>query len=265
MTCAQTSTLGVYLLGALEPEDRSSFEAHLASCDTCRSELVRLAPLPGLLNQITPADFDVTGELPILTDQLLSGSPVPVLEAIEPPLPMFDLPPLPPVEPEPATPAPAPAPPPGKRYWLVAAAAALVLAVTVGGIVAYQAFQDRPVPQQAQVAPPPAQVDEGVAWSATDPNTGIRADVRLIARSWGTEFKVWMFNVPSDKLCRMRVVARTGYKEHAQPYREVAGWWATSHAPDEMIPGSTSIEVANIYYLEFLDADDNMLVQVHAP
>ena len=35
MTCTHTSTLGVYLLGALEPEDRSTFEAHLSGCDVC--------------------------------------------------------------------------------------------------------------------------------------------------------------------------------------------------------------------------------------
>ncbi|MCA1656076.1 MAG: zf-HC2 domain-containing protein, partial [Pseudonocardiaceae bacterium] len=57
MTCQHIVTLGVYLLGALDPAERSEFESHLSVCDICRGELVRLAPLPGLLNQITPDDF----------------------------------------------------------------------------------------------------------------------------------------------------------------------------------------------------------------
>ncbi|MFL6118633.1 anti-sigma factor family protein, partial [Actinophytocola sp.] len=57
MTCQHTMTLGVYLLGALDPAERSAFESHLPYCEICRGELVRLAPLPGLLNQITPGDF----------------------------------------------------------------------------------------------------------------------------------------------------------------------------------------------------------------
>src|ERR1700741_2107962 len=57
MTCPNTVTLGAYLLGALDPQERFDFEAHLGGCDTCRAELVRLAPLPGMLNQISLDDF----------------------------------------------------------------------------------------------------------------------------------------------------------------------------------------------------------------
>src|SRR2546421_3292041 len=122
MTCPQTSTLGVYLLGALEPEERSTFESHLYGCDQCRAELVRLAPLPGLLNQITVTDFEETAELPPatgdpVTEQRAAPGPVlaPVLELPEPVV--IDAPNEPDI-----TPAGESAPP--RRRWLVAAAAA---------------------------------------------------------------------------------------------------------------------------------------------
>ncbi|HEV2783186.1 MAG TPA: zf-HC2 domain-containing protein [Actinophytocola sp.] len=244
MTCAQTSTLGVYLLGALDPEDRSTFESHLSRCDTCRSELVRLAPLPGLLNQITPADFEVTGELPVLA---ADAPPVALLEPPEP-LPAFeDLPPAPVL---------APARQPRKRYWLVAAAAALVVVLTVGGVIGYQAVRDEPSPTQ---------VSEGVLWTGTSPDTGIRADVRLFERSWGTELRVWMHDVPPRRECKLKVVSKAGYREHQGAYTEVAGWWGTDHGPDTEVPGSTSIELANIDNLEFVDNYGNKLVEVHRP
>jgi hypothetical protein len=52
-------SLGVYVLGALEPGERAVTEAHLAGCPACRDELVLLAGLPGLLGRLSLAE--VTG------------------------------------------------------------------------------------------------------------------------------------------------------------------------------------------------------------
>ncbi|KAA9148841.1 anti-sigma factor [Amycolatopsis acidicola] len=43
-----------YVLGALSPEDRAAFEAHLKVCPECASAVQELAGLPGLLAQVTP-------------------------------------------------------------------------------------------------------------------------------------------------------------------------------------------------------------------
>ena len=43
-----------YVLGALSPEDRSAFEAHLKECYECARSVQELAGLPGLLSQVTP-------------------------------------------------------------------------------------------------------------------------------------------------------------------------------------------------------------------
>jgi anti-sigma factor RsiW len=43
--------LGVYVTGAIGPDDRAVFTRHLASCQECRDELAGLAALPGLLRR----------------------------------------------------------------------------------------------------------------------------------------------------------------------------------------------------------------------
>ena len=49
--------LGVYILGAISPADRSTVEHHLARCADCRAELAGLAALPGRLGSVPAADI----------------------------------------------------------------------------------------------------------------------------------------------------------------------------------------------------------------
>jgi len=58
MTCQETTlSLGVYLLGALEPTEQATIEAHLAQCAQCRSQLAELAELPSMLERISLDDI----------------------------------------------------------------------------------------------------------------------------------------------------------------------------------------------------------------
>ena len=52
MTCARRFDVGVYVLGAMDPAERPSFEQHLESCDECGTEMRRLGGLPGLLARV---------------------------------------------------------------------------------------------------------------------------------------------------------------------------------------------------------------------
>ncbi|WP_447003845.1 anti-sigma factor family protein [Saccharothrix isguenensis] len=117
MTCAQTVALGAYLLGSLDPVERSSFERHVRGCSTCRREMVRLAPLPGLLGQVHPADL----ELPF-----------------DEPAPEPDLWPLP-AEAEPEPPAPR------RRRWpVLVGAGVLVVLVALAGVLVPRLTGDDP-------------------------------------------------------------------------------------------------------------------------
>jgi len=45
--------LGSYVLGSLDPAERTELESHLATCAPCRQELASLAGLPGLLGRLS--------------------------------------------------------------------------------------------------------------------------------------------------------------------------------------------------------------------
>jgi hypothetical protein len=45
-----------YVLGALPPEDRRAFEAHLAACPACEAAVREFAGLPGLLSRLPAAE-----------------------------------------------------------------------------------------------------------------------------------------------------------------------------------------------------------------
>jgi hypothetical protein len=49
-------SLGAYVLGALDPSERASLDAHLARCEACRDELAELAAMPGLLSRVRLED-----------------------------------------------------------------------------------------------------------------------------------------------------------------------------------------------------------------
>jgi predicted anti-sigma-YlaC factor YlaD len=58
MTCNDTTlSLGVYLLGALDPDERAAVERHLTTCQLCRAELAELAGLPAMLERLTLDDL----------------------------------------------------------------------------------------------------------------------------------------------------------------------------------------------------------------
>lgn len=175
MSCAQTVALGAYLLGSLDPAERSSFERHARGCADCRREMVRLAPLPGLLGQVQLSDL----ELPF-----------------DDPAPDPDLWPLPP------GPEPEPEPAHGRarrRRWPVLVGAG-VLAVLV-------AFGVAVVPRLVGGDGP------AVTWHATDAASGVVASADLVGKSWGTELWMSIENMPKGLRCKLIVHDRSGRTE----------------------------------------------------
>jgi hypothetical protein len=252
VTCTQTVTLGAYLLGALEPPERYEFEAHIAACDSCRTELVRLAPLPGMLNQISVEDFDEglpPGELYPTAPMPIQTLAAPIPRLLPPPPELFD----PPTAPQPVTPdtpldTPDTAQRRRRRVWQICAAAAVVLVVVAGGVFGWRTLQE----------PRPPAADPGITWTATAPGTDIRAEARLVDHEWGTEIQVTMANLPPNKRCYVVVYDHYGN-------RETAGWWGTNHDSDEEIPASTSIMRSKIDRLEFKLEDKVTFLTIPAP
>lgn len=67
--------LGSYVLGALEPAERSRIDEHLAGCPSCRDEVAFLAGVPGLLSRLSidEAREDTLLPPPTLLPRLLTA------------------------------------------------------------------------------------------------------------------------------------------------------------------------------------------------
>jgi hypothetical protein len=244
-------TLGVYLLGALDPAERSSFESHLSYCEICRGELVRLAPLPGLLNQITPDDF--ADSMPS-TDVEYTGPRAPTV-TLPVPVPRQEVPrqrvddvPEPRNRPRNRPKDKPRSRPTARRFWRTMQAAVAVVVVAVGAIFGWQALRHEPAPPQP----------DGVVWVAETSDGSASVEARMIDHEWGTEIQAKIHGMPPGRRCYLMVYDHYGN-------REVAGWWGTDHDPNEEIPASTSIHRSKIDRMELLLDDRSVALTVEAP
>ncbi len=65
MTCPESaSTLGAYVLGALEPDERREVEDHVRRCPICSAELAEFEGLPALLDRVRPEDLQPVSVTP---------------------------------------------------------------------------------------------------------------------------------------------------------------------------------------------------------
>ncbi len=194
--------LGVYVVGAIDPAERSVVDRHLATCSACRDELAGLAGLPALLGRVTLQEAELepgtAAEMqapPRLLDSMLTEQAR------------------------------------RRRAWrrrnmLVAVAASA--AVIAGGGAAAAVLG-------GNAARPPAAAAHEVRWTtlaAHDAATGVTARVRYRPQSWGTETSVWVSGVPAGTKCQLWVTDSSGR-------RMVAGGWDVP-AADEGVwyPGS---------------------------
>jgi hypothetical protein len=230
--CQESVALGAYVLGALDPEERTALERHIRTCAHCREELLHLAPLPGLLRH-TPFE-----ELPDTAEQAESLTPA-----------------------RPVAPASATAPTtaaagahvvtgPGRRPLRRRAllAAALAGAAAVTGVVVYSVGA-----RQEGNAPPAA---AGV-WSATDASTHVSATARLTPEAWGTDVRLTLGNLPAGITCRLVVHSREGVTE-------TAGTWGSGYSSSATVPASTSVSPSDISGMEILDNSGRVLVHLPA-
>nr|BFE85959.1 hypothetical protein GCM10020093_085600 [Planobispora longispora] len=75
MTCDEARiSLGVYVLGALDPEERAPVEAHLEGCADCRAELAELGGVAGFLGRVSEDDIAQAASPPrAVLDRLLNA------------------------------------------------------------------------------------------------------------------------------------------------------------------------------------------------
>jgi hypothetical protein len=242
MSCPRTVALGAYVLGALEREDRAGLEAHLETCDICREELDRLAPLPGLLSRLTVEEAEVL-EATAPGPAELGPAQAGFAEAVGP----FERPPRPeaahssaPLER--ALFAVARERRRSRLMRAAAVAAALVLAAValVGGPLLDDDGGDDPAPLTA---------------AASDLRTGVHGSAELTPEPWGTRVELSLAGVRPGERCRLVARAAGGRSEIAATWR--AGYLGTAE-----VPGAVAIPAHRLTSLDVVAADDRVLVRL---
>jgi len=190
-------SLGVYVLGAIDPAERSLVDAHLLTCRDCRDELAGLAGLPALLARVNPdevsricADDAVRSAVDEPAPPELLGTVLDLAEARR-----------------------------RRNRWrfLSAAAAVVVIAAGLfGGL--------RSIGGSTRVEKVPL-VSGTAAWETVEGSssvTGASASVAYSKELWGHAFEVLVDHIPIGTTCELYVVHPDGTRT------EVAAW-TTSH------------------------------------
>jgi len=205
MDCSETRvSLGVYVLGAIDPAERALVEAHLATCRDCRDELAGLAGLPALLARVSAEEaFALAADEPVHNGP---AGAVPSRNA-EPPRELL------------ATVLDLTATRQRRRRWWSASlsvAAALIIAVGVFGGLRLGTGSG----QSAGGDFPPG---SGGKWdSVTGSSAGMTATVKYREVGWGTQLNTEVSGIPVGTTCELWVVDHAGH-------RMLAGSWLTDY------------------------------------
>jgi hypothetical protein len=231
--CSQTRILlGVYVLGAIEPAERSIVDAHLSVCQRCRDELASLAGLPAMLGRITEDQIEQIGPPgEELLDSILSKAAAETRGQRR-----------------------------KNRLWLVASAAALVAATGVGT----RAVTDLTGGDGGTVAKPPA--TSASPWSSTgtgptttvsgaDPTTGIQGWISAQPNLWGTALKLTLAGAPSGAHCKLVVTGKDGSTD-------TAGSWTVAYVGTATYEGSSMIQKKDIRSFEVRTMDGRKLLSL---
>jgi hypothetical protein len=186
-------SLGVYVLGAIDPAERALVDAHLVTCRDCRDELAGLAGLPALLARVNPDEISricADDTVRTVTDDRPPGELIGTV---------LDL---------------AAARRRRTRWRYAAAAAAAVVAIAgglFGGLSSISTTRAVPVPVPGK----------NIHWEtvqATSSVTGASASVAYSHELWGDAFEVLVDHIPVGTTCQLMVVHPDGTRT------QVASW-----------------------------------------
>jgi len=213
--CAEARlSLGVYVLGSIDPAERALVDSHLAACRDCRDELAGLAGLPALLARVREEDAIALAADDAATPRddekppaELAGAVVNLAAARR-----------------------------RRQRWrnaVLGAAAALVIAAGAFGGVS--ALNRPPAGSQFDAGP-------GSAWETVQALSpaGQGATIAYRQTTWGMELETKVVGIPVGTVCGLWLVQPNGR-------RVLAGTWITD--PDEnsvWYGGSTALSDAQV-------------------
>ena len=202
-------SLGVYVLGAIDPAERALVDAHLATCRDCRDELAGLAGLPALLARVNPDEVSR-----IRVDDTVRTSP-----DERPPAELL------------GTVLDLAAARRRRNRWRFAAAAAAVVAIAgglFGGLSSATSSTRTVVADEYPTGPG--------AWESaqtTSKITGTSATIKYASEHWGSAFEVLVKGIPAGTTCELWVTLSNGTRI------DVAAWTVADDEGRVWYPGST--------------------------
>jgi len=227
MDCPEVRiSLGVYVLGAIDPAERAVVDAHLATCRDCRDELAGLASLPALLARVSMEEA-----IALATDD--DPFPVTGSDALEPPRELL------------ATVIDLTAARRRRRRWRDASlgvAAALVIAVGVFGGLRLGSSPAQPTASTANGLY--VGVPNGSWQTATGQSGGMTATVDYRPMGWGTMLDAKVTGIPVGTTCQLWVIDAKGN-------RVLADNWETDNAEGTVYyPGSVALSSKDVTAFE---------------
>jgi anti-sigma factor RsiW len=207
--------LGVYVLGAIDPAERSTVDTHLSTCPECREELAGLAGLPALLRRVPVGEAQQLADDPEDAPREEMPSDLMLQSLLNRTTKIRQT----------------------RRWRGLAAAAAVVLAAGTAGAIGYGAMHQAG-PGSSVASGEPA--GHFTTVSATDPHTQVSAIVRYTAKEWGTAMDTMVKGIPANTRCQLVVTDSAGRTT-------VVGGWKTTY--DEGVtwyPGGTSVALDSV-------------------
>ncbi len=224
-------SLGVYVLGAIDPAERALVDAHLVTCRDCRDELAGLAGLPALLARVNPDEISrIRADDTVRAGAYAGADDRPPGELIGTVLDLAD----------------------ARRRrtrWRFLATAAAVVAIAgglFGGLSSIGTTRTVPIP----VSP------AGTNWEtveATSSVTGASASVAYSHELWGDAFEVLVDNIPVGTTCQLWVVHPDGTRT------QVAAWTTAKDEGNVWYSGSMAASSQPISKFE-ITADHKVLL-----
>jgi len=222
-------SLGVYVLGAIDPAERGLVDAHLETCQECRDELAGLAGLPALLARLDPDEVS----------RISADDPGYAVADERPPAELIgtvlDL-------------ARARRRRERWRYLSVAAAVVVIAGALFGGLTSAAAHTQK-------VFVPTGSEQGWERVTGTNQATGASATVAYSGEKWGDAFEVLVDRIPMGTTCQMWVVHPDGTRT------QVAAWTTASDEGNVWYAGSMAATAGALSQFQ-ITANNQVLLTV---
>lgn len=231
-------SLGVYVLGAIDPAERALVDAHLASCQECRDELAGLAGLPALLARVSKEEAIGLADTDGDTD-------APPLGEVEPPRELL------------ATVLDLTAARRRRRRWRDGGLATAAAAIVAVGVFAGLQLGSNPAHQPTAQALGVNYGPTGQMETATGRSGDMTATVSYSTMGWGTYLAAKVTGIPMGTNCKLYAIEKNGN-------RVLVGNWVTDDLEGTVYyPGSTALPSSDFTAFE-VTVGQGQAIQVQA-